>query len=235
VGIVDSAGDSGEAALSPSDSGAAVFVDAPVAQDSARSEGDGGIRDAAIAAMRDASVPVRDAATDSGLADTGISEPPGSKRLFATLGTYDGALGGLSGADKRCQVSADAAGLGGTWVAWLSDGVRRAPERITGDGPWYEVGTHRRIFNNRAQLSGFPLSVITRNELGGPGSTFYWTGTRVNSVLSPHHCDSWTNNGENSLYLGTIGEGNATPPSARWTDTAEPGCRGKYSLLCLEQ
>jgi hypothetical protein len=54
-----------------------------------------------------------------------------------------GNLGGLAGADARCQALADAAGLTGSWVAYLSaeggpdsDGPIHARDRI-GQGPWY--------------------------------------------------------------------------------------------------
>ncbi|MBZ5715925.1 DUF4215 domain-containing protein [Nannocystis pusilla] len=42
------------------------------------------------------------------------------KRVFVTSTTYDGNLGNDEGARAKCQERANAAGLGGTWDAWLS-------------------------------------------------------------------------------------------------------------------
>lgn len=46
--------------------------------------------------------------------------PSGPCRVFATRAVFDGALGGLAGADAKCQAAAGAARLGGQWKAWLS-------------------------------------------------------------------------------------------------------------------
>ena len=47
-----------------------------------------------------------------------------------TSSSWNGNLGGLSGADAKCQQAANATGLGGTWVAWLSDSTHNAKDRI---------------------------------------------------------------------------------------------------------
>ena len=65
---------------------------------------------------------------------------PGS--FVTSSGSGSGDLGGLAGADKRCQQLAQATGAGNrTWRAYLSttgpNGVN-ARERI-GSGPWYNV------------------------------------------------------------------------------------------------
>ncbi|PIP18195.1 MAG: hypothetical protein COX43_00005, partial [Parcubacteria group bacterium CG23_combo_of_CG06-09_8_20_14_all_35_9] len=48
-----------------------------------------------------------------------------AKRIFVTSEIYSGNLGGIIGADAECQELADlaneGAGLGGTWMALLSD------------------------------------------------------------------------------------------------------------------
>src|ERR1051326_3970478 len=41
-------------------------------------------------------------------------------RVFVSSTTYDGNLGGFDGAAAKCQAVATAAGLGGTWAAWIS-------------------------------------------------------------------------------------------------------------------
>lgn len=43
-------------------------------------------------------------------------------RVFVTSTTYNGKIGGVAGANAKCQQRADAANLGGIWGAWLSVG-----------------------------------------------------------------------------------------------------------------
>jgi cysteine-rich repeat protein len=43
-----------------------------------------------------------------------------SKKVFVSSQMYDGNLGGLAGADAKCQALADAANLTGTYMAWIS-------------------------------------------------------------------------------------------------------------------
>ncbi len=88
--------------------------------------------------------------------------PPGGKRIFLTSSTYEGgALGGVSGADQKCTLSAQAVGLSGTWIALVS-----GLDRISDVGPWYLLdGT--KVFNNKAGLSTTPFAVISIDERGG--------------------------------------------------------------------
>jgi len=61
----------------------------------------------------------------------GLSDPPSCTRIvFATSTLQNGNLGGLAGADQICQEHADAAGLLGSFKAWLSDS--RPPPAGTG-------------------------------------------------------------------------------------------------------
>lgn len=103
--------------------------------------------DASLGGM-DATVPGLDANVDSGL---DASVHAGTSPLMSFFVTSDksmtGNLGGLAGADMRCQKLATAVGAGGkTWHAFLS--VERDPangnaaveagQRI-GKGPWYNA------------------------------------------------------------------------------------------------
>jgi hypothetical protein len=63
--------------------------------------------------------------------------------FFVTSTTQDGNLGGLSGADAKCETLAAAVGAGGrTWKAYLSAENNGTPihakDRI-GTGPWYNA------------------------------------------------------------------------------------------------
>jgi hypothetical protein len=87
----------------------------------------------------------------------GQQQPPQPMRFFVTSETGTGNLGGLAGADARCQRLAQAAGAPAnrTWRAYLSTqgaGAVNARDRI-GTGPWHNAkGTQ--IAANVADLHG---------------------------------------------------------------------------------
>src|SRR5262249_60557677 len=60
-----------------------------------------------------------------------VAIPPSGKLVFVSSTTYTGNLGGLSGADAKCQSLATSAGHAGTFKAWLSDDVTDAKSRLT--------------------------------------------------------------------------------------------------------
>jgi cysteine-rich repeat protein len=56
---------------------------------------------------------------------------PATRIVFVTSEIYTGNLGGLAGADAKCQSLADAAGLPGNYMAWLSTGASSPSTRFT--------------------------------------------------------------------------------------------------------
>jgi hypothetical protein len=169
----------------------------------------------------------------------GQGGPPDSgaaagKRIFITSATYEGYLGGLDGADAKCNTAASAAFLGGTWKAWLSDASTNAIDRINDVGPWSLLnGT--RVFNNKANLATFPHSAIDVTDHGnhepGPG---VWTGTLIGGTKSVNHCDSWL-----ATSLSERGTSGMSSSASSWTEIS--GLEGDYCretrlhLYCIEQ
>ncbi len=100
------------------------------------------------------------------------SPPAGAKRVFVTKGTFTAdlksagsAATGLAGADKLCSNAASAAGLGGSWKAWLSDSTTDAISRIADVGPWYRIDGSS-VFKNKDAFSSNPSVAINRTESG---------------------------------------------------------------------
>ncbi len=60
-----------------------------------------------------------------------VDEGACSKLAFLSEGAWSGDLGGLSGADAKCQAEVDGAGVSGTFKAWLSDTTTDARDRLT--------------------------------------------------------------------------------------------------------
>ncbi len=76
---------------------------------------------------------------------TTTGDTPSMSFFVSSTGSKTGNLGGLAGADERCQELAEAVGAGGkTWHAYLSvekgddDQPVHARDRI-GEGPWYNA------------------------------------------------------------------------------------------------
>jgi hypothetical protein len=158
-------------------------------------------------------------------------QPPPPMTFFVTSsGSGKGAdLGGLAGADQRCQMLAAAAGAGDrTWHAYLSTQAKdgqpavNARDRI-GQGPWYSAKGFR-IAQNLAELHGDTLeqarvgNTLTKTsattEKGEPVKSVgdtpnqhdMLTGSQADGRAftdgMDHTCNNWTSSGEGSAMLG---------------------------------
>lgn len=120
-----------------------------------------------------------------------------------------GALGGLAGADAACQTRATAAGLPGTYLAWLSDSSATPASRFTKSIMPYTLPSGETVATSWADLTnGAPLSHAI-NQMAN-GQLFAGNGNTV-----------WTN----TLADGTAGGASATGNCVNWT-SAEPGIEG---------
>lgn len=173
----------------------------------------------------------------------------GEMSFFVTSsGLGDGAnLGGLAGADARCQQLAEAAGADGrTWVAYLSTqgaNAVNARDRI-GTGPWYNVnGTL--IAENTAALHRDEVAINHETALDERGEMVPYvhlddegnaipppqqpepvehdilTGTQADGTAFPagedRTCGNWTSNGEGSAMLGHGDRRSLQPGLSPWS------------------
>jgi hypothetical protein len=167
--------------------------------------------------------------------------------VFVTSQTFDGDLGGLGGADLRCQLAAQAAGLQGHagYRAWLSDGqsspldrldfgpepvvlldgVRVAPDLAGLIAPGPEVGI--RVTELRTTILGASV----------------WTNTAVDGEVfsAADHCGGWTAATMTSARCGL----NAVPElpadtwaqwhaERAWTSAFARECWVPQRLYCIE-
>lgn len=153
--------------------------------------------------------------------------------VFVTSGTYDGALGGLTGGDAICNSLAGAAGLGGTFVAWLSDGTTDAKDRLTGAGPFVGVQGFP-IAADVADLTDGLVGSISRDENNQPVNvTGVWTGTHWDGTAYGLDCVGWTSNTNGGSVRGR--SGNKGTSGTSWTSFADASCFSKRHLYCFEQ
>lgn len=170
------------------------------------------------------------------------------KRVFLTVATFTAPqIGGLAGADAKCQTEADAAQLGGTYKAWLSDLTGSPSTRFT-----------RSLVAPYVRTDGFVLAVdwddLTDGTLGGPinrtaanqpssggpsacdaTARWAWSNTRADGTLQSdtQSCNNWT------AATGGSAWGRVTDSTSTWSSACSGGIDscGAVStvLICFEQ
>jgi hypothetical protein len=95
--------------------------------------------------------PGDDLAGESGL-PAAINAADARKLVFVTSQAFNGNLGGLAGADAKCQTLARAAGLPGTYKAWLGNATVSAASRLTHATVPYTLVNGTVIANDFADL-----------------------------------------------------------------------------------
>lgn len=172
--------------------------------------------------------------TSGNLQLIGTTENNYANRVFVTSSTYNGNLGGLAGADAKCQAAADTAKIGGTtWKAWISDGTASAATRLNQfNGPYYLVNG-RKIANNWSDLTNGGLNLsIDISETGSTVSNAeVWTGSYYNGGYSGASCTNWTSSSWS--ILGNTGLNSAV--NSVWTNYRQNWCGYSMRLYCIEQ
>ena len=177
-------------------------------------------------------------ASSTGTGGTGGADggkPLDSRRVFVTSKTYQGAFGGLAGGDAECKKLADLAGLGGTWLAWLSDGAGiTPPDRLTHSTvPYVLVGGGQIAANWDDLLDGSIAVPIDHDETGAAipanGVTKVWTGTSAAGMQVGPSCMAWSPLGGGGVY------GLTTATDGGWTYSAGNSCDSMDRLYCFEE
>ena len=162
------------------------------------------------------------------------------KRVFVSSATYNGNLGGLEGGDAKCQALADAAGIGGSWVAWLSDSTTNAIDRI--DDAVYRhvlaggVASAGVAISGKDDLSDGTLTYRIRYDENGDLTslrTRVYTGTDDDGTKMPDTCNEWTTS--DSLIVATSGYISSTTD---WSSSIAIGmryCNSNLPIYCFEK
>lgn len=160
------------------------------------------------------------------------------KRIFVTRDRFTGALGGLTGADQKCNTAATAAGLtGSTFKAWLSSSTVNAIDRISDVAPWHDT-EDLLLFPTHADLGRYSLpGPLWRDEYGQLLSTEKtWTGTGatgtyVAALSGTTPCSEWSSGAmSEQAKVGSIGR-----QDVAWTSFSNTTCDQLAHLICLEQ
>jgi hypothetical protein len=161
---------------------------------------------------------------------------PNYKCAFVTSQTHDGKLGGPFGADGICAGAASAAGVTGTFSAWVSVTGTDANTRIGNSTQPYQLldGTGVAI-NTPALSSGSLLGAINRDENGTlipPGDV--WTNTNSDGTLNlGGACGDFDSNSHVAAPASVVGSSGAT--DGTWTNAHVLFCDSVARLYCIEQ
>lgn len=160
---------------------------------------------------------------------------------------------GLIGADTICNERAQAGGLSGAFVAWLSDGADDAYCRVHGlngkvsnrcnqvtlpatAGPWIRLDGLPFAMGIRELVRGEILYPPCCNEYGGDTIAGCWTGTGANGEAIPEGpysgtCQNWTTRATGNGATAGISSGT----TRRWTQSPyRAACDFQLALVCLE-
>jgi hypothetical protein len=169
--------------------------------------------------------------------------------VFATSVGFDGNLGGLAGADAKCQARAQAAGLPGTYLAWVSNDFGSPLTRFTQSTIPYVRRDGVKVADNWADLTDGSLDAnINRSELNTQpfvgtatcvlngnavkGLTLTNTLIQGNQAFNFLSCNNWTSN---SVNLNT-GGGHWSSVNSFWTQLqCVYHCGNLEALYCFQQ
>ena len=158
-------------------------------------------------------------------------------RVFVSSSVFNADLGGLAGADAKCKSLADAAMLGGTWMAWLNDGINGPSSHFVSKGgpKLYARLDGKIIANNWADLISKPLLVpidITEKNLAAGEPSHVWTNAKPDGTASTFdNCFGWTNAGNN--FNGAHGLRSAI--DVKWSQDDTDKCATQNRIYCFEQ
>jgi hypothetical protein len=173
----------------------------------------------------------------------------GERIIFVTSQTYTGdliseanalggvGLNGLESADFICTLHAQAAGLSGDYVAWLSDSRTAARTRVDpGAAPLVRVNgqvvafdVHHLAHVGTDGDTNDLVRVVDIDEHGNQvAPTPVYTGTRAHGVPNTNHCNDWSS-------LDSFGDtGTNFSASVTWQTGGTIPCANPGYLYCIQ-
>ncbi|EED35397.1 conserved hypothetical protein [Luminiphilus syltensis NOR5-1B] len=153
------------------------------------------------------------------------------KRLFVTRSGYVGGLGGIAGADAKCNADANKPSDGGTYKAMLAGGGRSAAPTPS---DWVLAADTKYFRPSGVYIAGTGPYVVFSFPLVSavdPGVGRVWTGLLNNWTAAGSTCDGWS--GE-TLVDGFYGLASRLDILA--ISIGASSCSGaQYPLYCVEQ
>lgn len=205
------------------------------------------VLDASSSDARDAAGPAIDASKDAAKdAEAGIGCEGAAacvRVMFVTSTASTGNLGGIAGADAKCQALADNSPVarikGRTFLAWVSTTASPVTTRMTHGTMAYIRPDNATIASSWADLvDGSLQNGISVNDLGaahsgpGAGTGAVWTATASSGAgYTGQSCLDWT-----SSLTGLRGDrGNLGGAGSGWSSSSSDDCSTQDNLYCVEK
>ena len=168
-----------------------------------------------------------------------VSNERNEKTVFVTSVSFSGNLGGLKGADDKCQAQADDPASivpSGTYLAWLSDGTDSPNTRFTKSSHPYLLPDGTRIAENYTDLTDGSIQHFINIDPTGKtaGQNPFWTGTNEDGTTAQlfRTCTGWMDPYFNAR--GMIGSTGHTLTT--WSSQAQEKCNTtRQRLACFQQ
>ena len=170
----------------------------------------------------------------------------GVKVVFVTSKRYNGGLGGLAGANDKCQARADAAGLDGTFKAWLSTSNSSPLSWNHNGGHSYYLVDGTKIADDWAHLTNanyeelyheidvneFGETVTNNGNNGRVWSNTNWNGNQPPNAAD-YSCNFWYYGGDHHVVDGRFGSLNEK--NHNWSWAGDLPCNTLMRLYCIQQ
>ena len=165
---------------------------------------------------------------------------PNEKNVFVTKVNFKSNMGGLAGADAKCQAEADDLASivpSGTYLPWLSDGTDSPDTRFTKSSHPYVRPDGAKIAENYTDLTdGSILNTISIDATGyAVGRNQFWTGTNADGTTATKNntCATWGASPPSWVYSMT---GSTASKTTAWSSYRGDHCStGRYRLVCFQQ
>ena len=182
-------------------------------------------------------------APDCDCAEVGCFADMCTRTVFVTAEPVNAKFGGVAAADQLCAEQAAAAGLPGTFLAWLSVRSTHPRGRFSESTVPYTLPDGTQVAADwEALLADGPSAPIDMTaaggRAGGPDDTRVWTGTdrdgRAESFNSAStYCMDWSRNViEESVVVGFLRK---RGKPGDWTLGNLVPCTGDGYLYCFQQ
>jgi hypothetical protein len=158
--------------------------------------------------------------------------------VFITANGYTGNLGGVSGADQTCRNEAAAAGLSGTYLAWVSSSAYTPLTRASWPDATFRLVNGPVVADSLADLTDGSIDARINVSAGGVGPyvSTVWTNTTesgaAKSTVELSACSDWTYDGEE---FRTAPYGRSCATDAAWTNAnAFASGKSQLRLYCFQ-
>jgi hypothetical protein len=164
---------------------------------------------------------------------------PINKIVFVSSETYTGNLGGISGANDKCDQLAQNAGLTGSYKAWISNSKSTPATTFNRSKGPYVLVDQTIVANNWNDLTDSILNKsINLTESGALVNALSkaWTNTHpdgsIISLTTTESCSDFTSvDAQYTAVTGTI----VLYYSSEWTRHNSTSCQESHYIYCIQQ